>query len=896
MRSEVLLALSLVQFCFSCHPFSADEENRCDGQVEADNARLPMGTDVAVIITGIFIGGVTDSHALPSLVNNVINPLEHADVDGSDVQRGNGQVHVFVHTEVMNDSKRTAHDLVEKTLHSQLGHHLKGLILKHAGQTIWAPPALMETRTWNLKQMPPLREIFEMVLGYELHLGQRYSHVLRVRSDTIFLVPWRSLQHPDSLVQRVKQGTVAGPMYSQQRLFPYLLRSVPLGPAPGVMNDQFWICSRATAWQVMVMFPFLLWNPPNANQMSHMMGCPLYGQRLASDALANRSVPSDELSKAADDLQEPFLACESDGRTQGCHETVDTLMVQERMHGLARIHAKRCASHLNISEALFTYFLRTSFGIHNLVESCDITGPFVVNNAHTTFNRPCLYWDGLNGEKDYMPHVDDVLEDLHTHIQEGDIERRPLWEKERARGFLAESTRFPGWGDGVAQAGKPLSGSMGGAWRENESLAHEDTRAFYNEAILGVKRYNRYGNNAWAFDRTEGNTSVLDVSAYVICHLTVRCSAVEGMLRLAGFSRVEFADTQSGDSIDLSELVRSGKVSTNFSKGVGLQRRKYVAHALDYKRILDQVIQNANEGWIGIFEDDLILTTTPRKAFSRIEGALHSLPEDADTLHLEYCYDLCEAARFESSNPYISTAANPFCAAAILFSAKGVRKMSKILETLGTSVDDMVAESCQKETLHCFKLRHPVYAQDFYWGSTISPSSYWVKDSSHHEENKHELYLDVPLCRDYELEFDVEDDLYAPPRSSLPVRQLSGKQQRHPQDKLVAMRLIKTFWPPTMTVHVGGLAKQCMYDLVFRITRNGNVVFGEDRVIVLEAGHTSVSVDFTVNIDEVAVAEEERGRDARALTGGYAVEAAVLDSYPHLESEDDILGVLIRNI
>ena len=84
---------------------------------------------------------------------------------------------------------------------------------------------------------------------------------------------------------------------------------------------------------------------------------------------------------------------------------------------------------------MFTFFLRTRVGLHNLVESCDLSGPFVINDAHTSFNQPCMHWDGHNREADY-PDLPRVLDDLYAYIDAGDVDRPAPMGKESSRQSL----------------------------------------------------------------------------------------------------------------------------------------------------------------------------------------------------------------------------------------------------------------------------------------------------------------------------------------------------------------------------------------------------------------------------------------------------------------------------
>ena len=99
---------------------------------------------MAIVVSGMYMRGITDTHMLPSLVSHVINALEQ-DVGGerernresankgereSGVGREGGDggwVHIFVHTE----GKGNCTDkMMRETIQSALGGRLKGLVIR----------------------------------------------------------------------------------------------------------------------------------------------------------------------------------------------------------------------------------------------------------------------------------------------------------------------------------------------------------------------------------------------------------------------------------------------------------------------------------------------------------------------------------------------------------------------------------------------------------------------------------------------------------------------------------------------------------------------------------------------------------------------------------------------
>jgi len=69
------------------------------------------------------------------------------------------------------------------------------------------------------------------------------------------------------------------------------------------------------------------------------------------------------------------------------------------------------------------------------------------------------------------------------------------------------------------------------------------------------------------------------------------------------------------------------------------------------------------------------------------------VPRDADSIHLEWCFDQCRHARVQKGHEVVvSTAERPFCSAAILFSAQGLRKALRVLQPLFSAIDNMLAD------------------------------------------------------------------------------------------------------------------------------------------------------------------------------------------------------------
>ena len=151
---------------------------------------------------------------------------------------------------------------------------------------------------------------------------------------------------------------------------------------------------------MMVVLPFLFSNSPAREDMAATLGCPW---PLTFDAPV-----SDAESSSADN------DCEAVGPEE----------------------ARRCRCRHWLSnkvllgaptpEAILTHFVSAAVGMDNVVDSCPITGPLLVNGRNTMLNRPCLLWEGDSGENDFA-FLDKVVHHYKGYLEQGDIERRTHW-------------------------------------------------------------------------------------------------------------------------------------------------------------------------------------------------------------------------------------------------------------------------------------------------------------------------------------------------------------------------------------------------------------------------------------------------------------------------------------
>jgi hypothetical protein len=278
-------------------------------------------------------------------------------------------------------------------------------------------------------------------------------------------------------------------------------------------------------------------------------------------------------------------------------------------------------------------------------------------------------------------------------------------------------------------------------WQYNFSAATEDVRVSYSETVVALAMLNRYGLDEWARHSQnlsdDGHTvSDLHIPAVVFNHKQDgRRASAEGMLRAVGFRDITFQPTYESATLDLAALENSGRVSSaNWDYFVKEQigwkyisnasKMRYIAHALDFQDVIQRhagaaADSPAASSWIAVFEDDIVLTTSPVQAHKRLFEAVSSLPRNADVLHVEWCFDWCEESRFHTKYPLISLASQPHCSAGVLFSAQGARKLDRLLRPIDSTIDNMLGSLCHGRAIYCYKLRLPIFTQDKKWGSNI---------------------------------------------------------------------------------------------------------------------------------------------------------------------------------
>ena len=255
------------------------------------NEQLDIGRTIAILLSGLS-KPITSTRVLPSIVENIIKPL------------GRKNVHFFVHTSPGNCSKAEmlAHPKdaccddtegtashcgwppwaavssgrnagAEKTAalvsmyRDSLNESLRGIVVEedYRGSN-WDNITSSDgdklqylSRNSGL-QFERLRDLYPLVLAEERRMLQRYSHVIRMRTDSTWLSAWKEVEVLHRLILPL-DFVVAFPNPHHHS-------------ASSFIPDVFWIASRAAAKSAMVGFANSLTLPVDRKEIYDYFGCP----------------------------------------------------------------------------------------------------------------------------------------------------------------------------------------------------------------------------------------------------------------------------------------------------------------------------------------------------------------------------------------------------------------------------------------------------------------------------------------------------------------------------------------------------------------------------------------------------------------------------------------------
>ena len=137
----------------------------------------------------------------------------------------------------------------------------------------------------------------------------------------------------------------------------------------------------------------------------------------------------------------------------------------------------------------------------------------------------------------------------------------------------------------------------------------------------------------------------------------------------------------------------------------------YIANAITQLAYVALIADSGRPGII--MEDDIMPLIT--NIGHRLALSLAELPDDADMLYLEACFEQCD-----KTTPYKERLLRlhaPYCSAAILFTAKGARRVKTLCSPIFHGIDVMYPLLIERGQLVAYGTRPMLFAQDEFFGS-----------------------------------------------------------------------------------------------------------------------------------------------------------------------------------
>jgi hypothetical protein len=192
--------------------------------------------------------------------------------------------------------------------------------------------------------------------------------------------------------------------------------------------------------------------------------------------------------------------------------------------------------------------------------------------------------------------------------------------------------------------------------------------------------------------------ATLDVPVFVLNQpeRADRAGSAEAVIRAAGVGKlVTFLPFTRAGNVDIAYLQKQGILDRagidrmNNASWIGTGAIvMYLAAALDH---LGAIRAGYEAGFelFGVFEDDVMLAARPEAVRDRLSGALRNVPEGADMLYLEGCFEACGKRRFSRAYPHWARTEGLACSAAIIFTRKGARRVLQLCRTVFWGIDTM---------------------------------------------------------------------------------------------------------------------------------------------------------------------------------------------------------------
>mmetsp|Transcript_17894 Transcript_17894/g.27670 ORF Transcript_17894/g.27670 Transcript_17894/m.27670 type:complete len:624 (+) Transcript_17894:263-2134(+) len=301
------------------------------------------------------------------------------------------------------------------------------------------------------------------------------------------------------------------------------------------------------------------------------------------------------------------------------------------------------------------------------------------------------------------------------------------------------------------------------AGQEQWSRASDRWKDWWPEAFWNASRTTimlneaRKGNEDWGF---EFWTRDADIDFYFSWPISVvnlpkrrdRRMYMEAMLPLLGFQNFEFPHTIHKDEYNLKQLVAQGLVANEAKQNIWNQDSShgpvlaYIANALGQLEIIRRRSEEGHE-FFGVFEDDIIPGISVRQANRRVFEAIEALPPSADMLYLEYCLEACSNISYSPYNDHLVRLHTPFCAASIVFTLKGARKILELCRPVWQSIDSMYAILTGHGFLEVYAPKPQIFFQDSFWGSDANRSTEQDALLQNGQQSHHALI--ATSCKEY---------------------------------------------------------------------------------------------------------------------------------------------------
>ena len=199
-----------------------------------------------------------------------------------------------------------------------------------------------------------------------------------------------------------------------------------------------------------------------------------------------------------------------------------------------------------------------------------------------------------------------------------------------------------------------------------------------------------------------------------------RREQIQYVLTSAGFVNFSFPRFITSSEVDINSLVRNKLLDNERlerlrkTPWVGVRLEQALSLILNHIQSLESCVQN-QYAMCGIFEDDIMIASSPVEAREKVANVLTELPSTADILYLEYCFEYC--SKIDCSLPFkhISQAFKPACTAAMIFTKKGARRALRRIKTIFLGLDNMYAELISHGDLEAYLASPAIFFQDGFY-------------------------------------------------------------------------------------------------------------------------------------------------------------------------------------